>query len=169
MEDFFRAVAIGLGVLLGTFQQGVEPELHLSPHKVGDQVVVSGTVVRAAGPNMEQAMKEGVAMTLTLRVRLNEGPAATAAQTLVYQALSREWQVIRSDSPRVFPTLPAAEKAWAVWEDFGVGVPGPGPFTVNAEVTLSFPGRPDWRADMVWKTPQVRWRKSFTQMSEIPY
>jgi len=169
MEDFFRAVAIGLGVLLGTFQQGVEPELHLAAHKASEQVVVSGAVVRAIGSNMEQALKEGVAMTLTLRVGVNDSWASTAAKTLVYLPLSRQWRVTGGDESRVFSALPLAEKVWGSWDELAAGAPAPGPFWIVAEVTLSFPGRPDWKADMVWKTPSVRWRKAFTQMSEIPY
>ena len=170
MEAFFRGIAIGLGVLMGTFQQGVEPELLLSVHKTGALVLLSGNILRAVSPTMEDALGEGVLMALTLQTAMDGRQAAGVTQTLEYRSLNREWVVSGpGEARRSFTSRAEAEKAWVSWKDVPAGTPVPGPFTVTAQATLSFPGRPEWKADMVWKPTEVSWKKTFSRLSEIPF
>ncbi len=174
MEAFFRAVAIGLGVLMGTLNPGVEPELELSVHKGAGPLIVSGSVVRALSPTIDEALNEGVVMALTLQTAVDGRLAPAVTQTLAYQPLSRTWVVSGpGEQRRSFSSRAQAEKAWVNWDEVPAGNPagvsGSEPFTVTAEVVLSFPGRPDWKADMVWKTPSVTWSKVYARLSEVPF
>lgn len=168
MEAFFRSVAIGLGVLMGTLNPGVEPDLQLVVHRTGGQLVASGTVVRAVSRPMEEALSEGVPMALTLRVVL-DGRPTSATQTLVYRPLSQEWLVSGPCEGRTYFTRDQAITAWVTWKDLAVGAIPMGPFVIDAEVVLTFPGRPEWRSDMVWTTPSAPWKRSYGLASEVPY
>lgn len=170
MDAFFRAVAIGLGVLLGTFNQGVEPELHVLLHKGEAGVMVTADLEGAISPKMEEALLAGVPQALTLVAEVGGHQGVPVSHVLSYLPLTRQWQVGRpGQPPRVFVTKAEAERDWCSWVEVPAGAPGAVPFTVSVLVTLSFPDRPDWKADMVWKAPVVSWSKSFTRMSEIPF
>lgn len=170
MEAFFRSVAIGLGVLMGTLNPGAEPELQLAVHKTEAQLIVSGVLLRAVSPAMEEALKEGVVMALTFQASVDGRPAAAVTQTLAYQPLSHFWLVSGpGESRRTFATRPEAQQAWVTWTEITAGASAPGPFVVAAQVVLSFPGRPDWKADLVWKTESVSWSRSYRRLSEVPY
>ncbi len=170
MEAFFRAVAIGLGVLMGTLNPGVQPELELAVHKGTGPLLVSGSLIRAVSPAIDEALGEGVVMALTLQTSVDGRPAPPVTQTLAYQPLGRDWVVVGpGEARRSFSSRVQAHKAWVSWVDVAAGVPGSEQFTVTAEVVLSFPGRPDWKADMVWKTPSVTWSKVYARLSEVPF
>jgi hypothetical protein len=170
MEAFFRSVAIGLGVLMGTLNPGVEPELQLAVHKTDTQLVASGTVVRAVSPAMEEALGEGVVMALTLQCRVGGRASAPVTQTIAYQPLGQEWVVVGpGESPRSFSTRAQAVNAWVTWKEAPLGALPAGAFVVVADVVLTFPGRPDWRSDMVWKTASAPWQRSFAGLSEVPF
>lgn len=170
MDAFFRAVAIGLGVLMGTFHQGVEPELDAEVHKADGVVLVSATLRQAVSPKMEEALEAGVPMALTLQAAVSDRPGPSLTRVLTYQPLSRQWQVAEANGPVLsFATRAEATVAWTSWSNAVAGTPPSGPFGVLVSVSLSFPDRPDWQADMVWRVPVVVWRKSFTRLSEIPF
>lgn len=170
MDAFFRAVAIGLGVLLGTFHQGVEPELEAAVRKADGALVVSATLRQAVSPKMEEALEAGVPMALNLQASVGDVPRASVGRVLTYQPLGGRWQLAETaGTVRTFATRDEALTAWTTWTQVAAGPPPTGPFAVQLSVALTFPDRPDWQADMVWKTPVVVWSKSFTRMSEIPF
>lgn len=169
MEAFFRSVAIGLGVLMGTLSPGVEPELRPAVHKQEAQLWTSGTVVRALGPSMDQALDEGVALALTLEAWVDDRPAPAQTRVLAYQPLKRQWSVTVGDTVRTFGIREAAVEAWVSWHEVAVGELPTGAFTVTIKVGLSFPGRPEWSPDLVWKTPTVVWTRSYSRASEVPF
>lgn len=169
MDAFFRAVAIGLGVLMGTLNQGVEPDLQVTVRKADSQVLVSATLEQGLSPKMDEALAAGVPLALTLRADVGT-PGTSVTQVLSYDSLGRQWQVVRAgESPRVFSTRSEAERAWGLWLGVPAGVPPQGAFTATVQVSLSFPDRPEWQADMVWKSPVLTWQKTFTRLSEIPF
>jgi len=154
---------------MGTLNPGVEPDLQLVVHRTEGQLVASGTVGRAVSGPMEEALAEGVPMTLTLQVSL-EGKVTTTSQTLVFRPLTQEWVVSGpGDTRRTFGSRGQAITAWVTWKDVVVGGLPPGGFTVAAEVVLTFPGRPGWRSDMVWKTPSAGWKRSYSLVLEVPF
>ena len=169
MEGFFRAVAIGLGVILGTLNPGLEPELAASLFRGEGQVTLVALLNHGVSPKMEEALGEGVRMALTLQVVLDGQPAAPAVtQTVAFLPLTRVWQVSRgSEVVGTFASRAEAVAKWTLWPPVVVRVPSSG-FGVEVRAELSFPGRPDWKADLVWKAPAV-WHKDFTGLSEIPY
>jgi len=170
MESFFRTVAIGLGVLMGTLNPGIEPELEVVVHKVATTVIVQPLVLRGVSPKMEEALGEGVSMALTVQTEMDGRPIASVVQTLAYLPLSRQWQVTRQAEPaRIFSARAEAEAAWVSLGEIPAGQMPSGPFTVEVSVTVSFPARPDWKPDMVWRTPSALWQKSFAASSEIPF
>ena len=170
MDAFFRAVAISLGVLLGTFHQGVEPKLLVSPHRGENTVLVSAHLEDAVSPKMEEALLAGVPIALTLATEVDGRPGESVEQILGFLPLTRQWQVSHSgQAPRLFTSQDEAEKDWCTWVEVAAGAPATSAFTVSVLVTLSFPGRPDWQADMVWKASVVSWTRTYTRMSEIPF
>lgn len=170
MEDFFRAVAIGLGILMGTLQPGADPELQVSLRREGNQVVASASLVRGVSPAMAEALAEGVPMALTFAAGVDGRREGEATLTLANLPVTGEWQVTGpGDQRRIYPTLDQAQAVWTQGPPLGIRVPPQGPFALWASATLSFPGRSDWKADLVWRQGTVDWRKALGQVSEIPF
>jgi hypothetical protein len=170
MDSFFRAVAIGLGVLMGTFNPGVEPELRVAPHKTETALQFDAELQRAVSPKMEEALEEGVPMALTMQAWVDGRPGPAFTRVLAFQAVGRQWSVTRAgEESQRFATRAEAERAWQSWRDAVAGPLPRGAFLLEVRVELSFPDRPDWKADMVWKTPVVSWSKSYTRPSQVPY
>lgn len=170
MQEFFRSVAIGLGILMGTFDAGVQPDLQVTLQRGTEAVLVSALVEQALGPKLEQVLDEGVSVALTFTASVEGGATLSSTQVLAYQPLNRVWTVTKgSEGPVGFATRNEAHLVWRLWKGTSLRLAGTGPYVVTTQVALSFPGRPDWKADLVWKPPVVVWKKTFGRLSEIPF
>ena len=155
---------------MGTFNPGVEPELEVAVHRSELGLFVDGDLERGISPKMAEALAEGVPMALTFETEVAGRAGQSVTRVLSYLPLTRQWQVSRSgESPRTFATRAEAERAWGFWNAIPAGAAPPGEFAVVVRASLSFPGRPDWKADLVWKAPVVTWTKTYSRLSEIPF